>query len=457
MFEAVLLGSRLIELGNCGIEFWMLVRHAGLQIILWRQTGAGPCEKRRFGRRLRVLRHTPTACRSSSGCARLMCSAASRSPPWSSSTTPATGTPCMRRCCTPSGTAGRRPISSFRSSSSSSASRSRSRREARALGAVLRRGAIIFGLGLFLAGFPFFNLATWRIPGVLQRIALCYVAAAAIARLTAPRDPDIAAICVGSLAVALIILVLCGADAVDAGTRRRRGRPDARRESRRLARSRADARSFVAAAWDPEGLLSTLPAIATTLMGVIAGQDIVAFARDLQRVAPASRDWWRGVRCRGTAVASMVSDQQEPVDELVRALHRRVRRAHARSLFAVVGRCARAGGCGTSEPFVALGRNAILLFVLSGLVARLHRRGDGRSSRAHQPEGLDLSHAVRPTRVPEKRIAALRPDQSRLVICAPGVAPSPAALLEGVGSDGRTSRLRLFRASEVRARAAAPV
>ena len=29
-----------------------------------------------------------------------------------------------------------------------------------AVGGVLRRGAIIFGLGLFLAGFPFFNVAT---------------------------------------------------------------------------------------------------------------------------------------------------------------------------------------------------------------------------------------------------------------------------------------------------------
>ena len=55
-------------------------------------------------------------------------------------------------------------------------------------GGVLRRGAIIFALGLLLAGFPFFNVATWRIPGVLQRIALCYVAAVALMRLTAPRD-----------------------------------------------------------------------------------------------------------------------------------------------------------------------------------------------------------------------------------------------------------------------------
>src|SRR5580765_2653225 len=41
----------------------------------------------------------------------------------------------------------------------------------------LRRSAILFGLGLFMAAYPFFNLATIRIPGVLQRIAVCYLAA----------------------------------------------------------------------------------------------------------------------------------------------------------------------------------------------------------------------------------------------------------------------------------------
>src|ERR671916_2333121 len=40
---------------------------------------------------------------------------------------------------------------------------------------IVRRAAIIFGLGLFLAGFPYFDLSTIRIPGVLQRIAVCYL------------------------------------------------------------------------------------------------------------------------------------------------------------------------------------------------------------------------------------------------------------------------------------------
>jgi hypothetical protein len=48
---------------------------------------------------------------------------------------------------------------------------------------IVTRSAILFGLGLFLAAFPFgllgdsFSLATLRIPGVLQRIALCFLIA----------------------------------------------------------------------------------------------------------------------------------------------------------------------------------------------------------------------------------------------------------------------------------------
>ena len=45
---------------------------------------------------------------------------------------------------------------------------------------IFRRTLILFGLGLFLSGFPFFNLGTLRIPGVLQRIALCYFSASVI-------------------------------------------------------------------------------------------------------------------------------------------------------------------------------------------------------------------------------------------------------------------------------------
>jgi len=45
-------------------------------------------------------------------------------------------------------------------------------------GRVLRRAAVIFALGIVLNGLPRFDWATIRIPGVLQRIAVCYLIAA---------------------------------------------------------------------------------------------------------------------------------------------------------------------------------------------------------------------------------------------------------------------------------------
>ena len=50
-----------------------------------------------------------------------------------------------------------------------------------------RRAAIIFAIGLFLNAFPYFHLSTLRIPGVLQRIAVCYLIAAAIFLLVGVR------------------------------------------------------------------------------------------------------------------------------------------------------------------------------------------------------------------------------------------------------------------------------
>ncbi len=59
---------------------------------------------------------------------------------------------------------------------------------------ILYRSAVIFLLGEFLAGFPYFHLSTIRIPGVLQRIAVCYFFAALIFIRTRPRTQAIIAL-----------------------------------------------------------------------------------------------------------------------------------------------------------------------------------------------------------------------------------------------------------------------
>src|SRR2546423_13397872 len=59
---------------------------------------------------------------------------------------------------------------------------------------VFKRTAIIFGLGLFLNGFPYFQLSTIRIAGVLQRIAICYLIASLIFLTTKVRTQFVIAL-----------------------------------------------------------------------------------------------------------------------------------------------------------------------------------------------------------------------------------------------------------------------
>ncbi len=249
-----------------------------------------------------------------------------------------------------------------------------------AVGGVLRRGAVIFGLGLFLAGFPFFNLATWRIPGVLQRIALCYVAAVALVRLTTPREGETGAhmrrlagvtvaIVLGYAALMLWVPVPGG----HAGDLTPEGNLGAWLD-RALMRGH-----LWRPQWDPEGLLSTLPAVATTLMGVLAGEALqlvrggVAWRRHLvisgvmclalgalwHSWFPINKSLWTSsyVLFTGGFAAVSLALCSAWSDDIPRGSHPTTRDDGWRLR--------------TSEPFVALGRNAILLFVLSGLTARV--------------------------------------------------------------------------------------
>ncbi len=92
---------------------------------------------------------------------------------------------------------------------------------------VLRRSAVIFALGIVLNGFPWFDWATLRVPGVLQRIALCYLAAALIYLATGWRGQAAAA--------AVLLLGYWALMIAGAGARLRRGRSRQGGESRRLS------------------------------------------------------------------------------------------------------------------------------------------------------------------------------------------------------------------------------
>jgi predicted acyltransferase len=136
-------------------------------------------------------------------------------------------------------------------------------------GSILRRSAIILGLGLFLAGYPRFDVDRWRIPGVLQRIAVCYLASAALYRVTLGnrrRQALVVTMMAAGLALAYwAVMMLVAPPSGVAGDLTPEGNlaawVDRAVMNGHLWRPR----------WDPEGLLSTVPAISTTLLGIVAG------------------------------------------------------------------------------------------------------------------------------------------------------------------------------------------
>jgi predicted acyltransferase len=134
----------------------------------------------------------------------------------------------------------------------------------------LRRSAILFLLGVVVNSFPFFHVDVMRFYGVLQRIAICYLIAVAL-HLASPgwrsKLVVIAAALIGYwLLMCFVQVPGYGLPGIDVPLLD----PD-RNLAAWLDRQIFPARHLYEQTRDPEGLLSTLPAQATTLIGLLAG------------------------------------------------------------------------------------------------------------------------------------------------------------------------------------------
>jgi predicted acyltransferase len=132
-----------------------------------------------------------------------------------------------------------------------------------------KRSLALFALGVFLNGAPEFHLASWRFEGVVQRIAICYLVAGVLFLWADTRGLVVAAvICLlGYWALMRLVPVpglgLPGRDIpVLAPDRNLVDWIDRALFSGRLYNTTRD----------PEGVLSTIPAIATAIAGVLTGQ-----------------------------------------------------------------------------------------------------------------------------------------------------------------------------------------
>jgi predicted acyltransferase len=162
---------------------------------------------------------------------------------------------------------------------------------------ILRRGSLIFALGLLLNWFPFYQygsipghpqpsfldhvvarLLELRVLGVLQRIGIAYIAAAFIACRSSNRG--IRWTIVGLLVGYWLMLTLLPVPGEGGAIGWQLVDDPARTLSSWVDRTTLDWSRWglgnhlwqESRVFDPEGLLSTLPAIATTLIGVLAGR-----------------------------------------------------------------------------------------------------------------------------------------------------------------------------------------
>jgi predicted acyltransferase len=128
---------------------------------------------------------------------------------------------------------------------------------------IFRRSVLIFALGMLLRIIPHFDFAGIRIPGVLQRIALCYLFAAILYLYTGIR---------GRIGAALLLLAgywalmkLVPVPGYGAGVLDYNGNLAGYIDLKLLAGH------LYEPAFDPEGILSTFPAMATAILGTLAG------------------------------------------------------------------------------------------------------------------------------------------------------------------------------------------
>jgi predicted acyltransferase len=238
-------------------------------------------------------------------------------------------------------------------------------------GRIVRRGLTISALGALLAGFPYFPVATWRIPGVLVRIGIGYLVAAALYRWTLPAGPRndrrhavrIAGLAAALAAVYWAAMVLAPFPGHVPGDLSPEGNLGAFIDRALIGQAHLWQRR----PWDPEGLTSTVPAIATVLLGILAGFWLRAGAEPRAKAAV--------LAAAGVAMLSLglLWDLAFPINKNLwtSSFAAFTGGAAAVALAACYYAIDVLGWRGWTKPFVILGVNAITLYVLAGLSARL--------------------------------------------------------------------------------------
>ena len=226
---------------------------------------------------------------------------------------------------------------------------------------IVRRTLLVYAFGFILAGFPYFNLSTIRLTGVLQRIAVCYFFAAIIFLKTSWRTQSL--ITVALLFAYWGLLVFIPAPGFAAGDLSREGSLASYLDRIILGDHIWKGGGKI---YDPEGLLSTIPAIATTLCGTLTGHWLRARREAYETVAGL---FIAGVVC---VVIGWIWNAWFPINKaLWTSSYVLFTAGMSLQLLAFCYWLIDIKGYRRwALPFVIFGVNALAVFVLSGLAAR---------------------------------------------------------------------------------------
>ena len=235
------------------------------------------------------------------------------------------------------------------------------------IGKILKRSLTLFLLGLFLNFFPKFDITTVRIPGVLQRIALIYLACSLIFLKTTPRQQ---VYILGGLLIGYwLLMTVVPVPGIGYANLEPTTNLAAWLDWTIITPAHVYKATKV---WDPEGLLTTLPAVGTGILGLLTGTWLRSNRPATDKVA-----WLFTAGCLLT-LGGLLWDGFFPINKAL----------WTSSYVLLAGGLAmlglalcywlidvKPGSRPTYSrgalPFVAFGVNAITVFFLSGLIPRV--------------------------------------------------------------------------------------
>ena len=258
--------------------------------------------------------------------------------------------------------------------------------EKKTAAAITAAASAVIVLGFYFAGgeILWYNFATMRIPGVLQRIAVCYLIVSLIFLHTNWKQQT--AIAVGLLLLYWVLMTVVPVPGCEITTIDDKACNLAAWLDRMILTESHMWRS--AKVFDPEGILSTIPAIVTTLSGVLTGSwliakdeggrmkdESVASESSSFILHPSSLNKVAGIFFAGTVLLA-IGWSWSLVFPLNKSLWTSSYAVYTSGLaLLTLGFCYWLidikGYKRWAWPFVVFGVNALALFVFSGLMARL--------------------------------------------------------------------------------------